>query len=204
MTRLQAAPRARRTALGATGPRAGRGNRTRGRPEAPAPECQEGKPSSPPSSTLPQGHTTYKGLSTSQGPTHLPGGVPLRGRSRPHSARRTCHRAGPHYGHQQQAWLPRRPRPPCRTEAAGAEERQGSARPGDPARVSAEERECRSAPEGPGPRASGPRAPEGELRTSPRHDVQHNQPPDGGRASRRGGTRIELPAVMQGREAARA
>ncbi|XP_037793502.1 leucine-rich repeat extensin-like protein 5 [Penaeus monodon] len=135
VTRLQAAPRARRTALGATGPRAGRGNRTRGRPEAPAPECQEGKPSSPPSSTLPQGHTTYKGLSTSQGPTHLPGGVPLRGRSRPHSARRTCHRAGPHYGHQQQAWLPRRPRPPCRTEAAGAEERQGSARPGDPARI---------------------------------------------------------------------
>lgn len=44
MTRLQAAPRARRTALGATGPRAGRGNRTRGRPEAPAPECQEGNP----------------------------------------------------------------------------------------------------------------------------------------------------------------
>lgn len=110
----------------------------------------------------------------------------------------------PHYGHQQQAWLPRRPRPPCRTEAAGAKERQGSARPGDPARVSAEERECRSAPEGPGPRAPSPKAPEGELRTSPRHDVQHNQPPDGGRTSRRSGTRIELPAVMQGREAARA
>lgn len=159
----------------------------------------------PPSATLRQGHTSYKGLSTSEGPTRLPGRVHYEvGGPRTPPAGPATSRV-PHYRHQQQALAASRA-PEASSPPGGHGRREGSARgsarPGDPARVSAEERECRSASRAPEPRPQElPRARSG-LRLATTSSTTNPLMADG--PHERSGTRIELPAVMQGREAARA